>query len=100
MERGTAAGYREGRMKNPAPETIRLMQAAVDTRDSLRRLAARIAAAGEDPQLRSQALAAAPQVATRHADLLRLASKDSSARRHSTMISEARPLWAASREAR
>ena len=76
------------------------MQAAADTRDSLRRLAARIAAAGEDAQLRSEALAAAYQVASTHADLLRLALKDSSARRHSVMIPEARPLWAISREAR
>jgi hypothetical protein len=87
-------------MKSLPPEIIRLMQAAVDTRDSLRRLAARIAAAGEDPQRRSQALAAAPQVATRHADLLRLALKDSRTRRHSTMISEARPLRAIGRGAR
>jgi hypothetical protein len=37
---------------NLAFETVRLMQAPADTSDSLRRLAARIAAAGEDPQLR------------------------------------------------
>jgi hypothetical protein len=63
-------------MKNPAPKTVPLMQAASDSRDSLRRLAARIAAAGEDQQLRSEALAAAHQVANTHADL-RLAFKDS-----------------------
>ena len=87
-------------MKNLAPETIRLMQAAADARDSLRRLAATIAAAGEDPQLRSEALAAAHQVANTHTDLLRLALKDSGARRHSVMIPEAKPLWAVTREAR
>jgi hypothetical protein len=80
-------------MKNLAPETIRLMQATADAHDSLRRLAVRIAAAGEDPHLRSEALAAAYQVAITHADTLRLALKDSSARRHSVMISEAQPLW-------
>jgi hypothetical protein len=36
-------------MKTMAPETIRLMQPALDTRDSLRRLAASIDAAGDDP---------------------------------------------------
>jgi len=87
-------------MKNLAPETIRLMQAAADARDSLRRLAARIAAAGEDPQLRSEALAAACQVANTHADLLRLALKDSSARRRGAMIPEAQTLWAVTRETR
>ena len=87
-------------MKNLAPETVRLMQAAADARDSLRRLAARIAAAGEDQQLRSEALAAAHQVATTHADILRLALKDSSSRRHSVMIPEAQTLWAVTREAR
>jgi len=87
-------------MKTLPPEQIRLMQAAVDTRDSLRRLAARIAAAGADPQLRSEALAAVHQVATMHANLLRLPLKELSARPHSTMISEARPLWAVIREAR
>jgi hypothetical protein len=53
-------------MKNPAPKTVRLMQVAADSRDSLRRLAARIAAAGEDPQLHEQTLAAGHQVANTH----------------------------------
>jgi hypothetical protein len=83
-------------MKNLAVETVRLMQAAADTRDTLRRLATRIAAAGEDQQLRSEALAAAHQVATTHADLLRLALKDSSTRRHSPMIPKTQTPWAAS----
>jgi len=87
-------------MKNISPETVRLMQASLEPRDALRRLAARIAAAGEDPQLRSEALAAACQVANTHADLLRLALKDSGARRHSVMIPEAQPLWAVTREVR
>ena len=87
-------------MKNLAPETVRLMEAAADTRDSLRRLAARIAAAGEDPQLRSEAPAAAHQVANTHTDLLRLALKDSGSRRHSVMIPEAKPPWAVTREVR
>jgi hypothetical protein len=87
-------------MKNLAPEIIRLKQAAEDTLDSLRRLAARIAAAREDPRLRSEALAAAHRVATTHADILRLALKASSSRRHSVMIPEAQPLWAVTREVR
>jgi hypothetical protein len=81
-------------VKNLAPETVRLMAPAVDTRDSLRRLAVRIAAAGEDQQLRSEALAAACQVATTHADLLRLALKDSGSRRHSVMIPDTQTPWA------
>jgi hypothetical protein len=72
-------------VKNLAPETVRLM--------------GRIAAAGGDQQPRSEDLAAAHQVATTHADLLRLALKDSSTRRHSAMIHDARP-WAATREVR
>jgi hypothetical protein len=64
-------------MKNAAPRTVRPLRAAADSRDSLRRLAARIAAAGEDPRLRSEALAAAHRVATTHTDLYRLAFKDS-----------------------
>jgi hypothetical protein len=62
-------------MKNPAPKTVRLMQAASGTRDSLPTLV--VAAAGEDPQLHAEARAAAHRVATTHADLLRLALKDS-----------------------
>jgi hypothetical protein len=82
------------RVKNWPPETVRLAQAALETRDSLRRLAAKITAAGDNPQLRAEALAAAHQVANTHADLLRLALKDSGARRHNVAIPEARPLWA------
>ena len=87
-------------MKNLAPKIVPLMQAASDSRDSLRKLAARIAAAGEDPRLRSQALAAAHRVATTHADLLLLALKDSISRRHSVRIPEAQPLWTITREVR
>jgi hypothetical protein len=87
-------------MKNLTPETVRLKQAAADTRYGLNRLAARIAAAGEDPRLRSEALAAAHQVATTHAAVLLLALKDSISRRHSVRIPEAQPLWTITREVR
>jgi hypothetical protein len=75
-------------VKNLAPETIRLMQAAADARDSLRRLAA----AGDD-------LVAALQVANTQADLCGspLKEEDSNEQRHSVMIPEARPLWAVNR---
>ena len=79
-------------MKNWQPETVRLAQAALDTRDSLRWLAAKITAAGADPQLRAEALAAAHQVANTHANMLRMALKDSAARRHSPVSREAEPL--------
>jgi hypothetical protein len=87
-------------MKNLAPETIRLMQAALEARDALRRLALRITAAGEDPKLRAEALEAARRVALTHCDMLRLALKDTAARRHSRMAPEAQPLWALGRELR
>jgi hypothetical protein len=64
---GRTAPTSGGSVKNLASETIRLMQAAADTRDRLRRLAA---------------------------DLRPLALKDSIARRQRVMIPEARPLWA------
>ena len=86
-------------MKNWLPETVRLAQAALDTRDSLRRLAAKITAAGADPQLRAEALAAAQQVANTHADMLRMALKDSSARRRSIAAPE-QTLWAVGLNAR
>ena len=77
-------------MKNLAPETIRLMQAAADARDSLRRLAA----AGDD-------LVAALQVANTQADLCGSPLKeDSNKQRHRAMIPEAKPLWAVNQEAR
>jgi len=41
---------------NISPETIRIMQCALDTRDSLRRLAASIDAAGNDPASQAEAL--------------------------------------------
>jgi hypothetical protein len=81
-------------MKTWSPEHVRLAQVAVDTRDTLRRLAARIGAAGQDQQLRAEALAAAHQVALTYAELLRGALKDSRARRHRPRTSpEAQTPW-------
>jgi hypothetical protein len=98
MERRSGGIGKAARVKNWPPETVRLARAALETRDSLRRLAARITAAGSDPRLRDEALAAAHQVANTHADLLRLALKDSGARRHNMAMPESQPLWAVSHE--
>jgi hypothetical protein len=63
-------------VKNRSAEHQRLAQAAIEVRDALRRLSARIGAAGEDPHLRSQALAAAHQVAVTQSDMLRAALRE------------------------
>ncbi len=86
-------------MKNLASETIRLMQAALECRDALRRLAARIQAANT-PESQAEVLKAAYAVATVNAELLKTALKDNATRRHSTVSREAQPLWAITREAR
>jgi hypothetical protein len=54
----------------------RLRLAALDTRDSLRRLAAKITAAGGDPQLQAEAVSAAQRISRTYADILRLALDD------------------------
>ena len=74
-------------MKNLAPDTVRLMQGATETRHALRRLAAKNAAAGDDQ--------VATLVANTQADLLRLAVlKDPNEQRHRAMVLEAQPFWA------
>jgi len=74
-------------MKNWSPEHVRLAQSATDARDSLRRLAAKHAAAGDG--------LVAALVANTQADLLRLAVlKDPNEQRHRAMVLEAQPFWA------
>jgi hypothetical protein len=84
-------------MKTIAIETIRLIEAALDTRDALRRLAAAIDAASvgrhvDDHDRQAEMLKTARAVATTYADLLRGALKDSAARRHNPAIADT-PLW-------
>jgi hypothetical protein len=89
-----AANREGGSVKNWPPETVRLAQAALETRDTLRSLAAQIDAAGNDPVRQAEMLRTARVVALTHADILRAALKHSGARRHSLMSPNAQPLWA------
>ena len=70
-------------MKNLPIETGRLMQAALDARDALRRLAASIDAAGDDPGRQAEMLPHGACGGDCVQRVLRQALNDSAARRHS-----------------
>jgi hypothetical protein len=84
-------------MKTLAPETIRLIQCALDARDALRRLVATIDNAGTDAARQAEILQKAREVCLSHADLLRGALRDSAARRHGPRVAE-QPLWTVGKE--
>lgn len=79
-------------MKTWAPEHLRLAQAAVEVRDTLRSLAQQIDAAAGNLEREAAMLKTARAVAETHADILRAALKDCNARHRSTAAPNA-PLW-------
>jgi hypothetical protein len=60
----------------PIDKVARLRLAATDTRDALRKLSARITAAGNDPQLQAEALEVAVRISRTYGDLLRMTLAD------------------------
>jgi hypothetical protein len=79
-------------MKGWTAEHVRLAQAAIESRDALRRLATKIQAEGADHP--HETLATAQDVAVTCCDLLRLALKNCGARRHRVVATpESQPIW-------